>query len=171
MYHLETPTQKFEFTSPFGIKILYPLSSVDMVLPVQVMIHNLLTILVEWDGMEGTVNKTTLETLEEIMSENIPTAQHTVFDAVHQYMKTNYFIMCIEKPIENILERPVTKFQNTVLQFQECYQDIVGYINNFEIHMQQRRRQYYQSLLPRPSPNSIEIPPSKQRDYSRGYFD
>ena len=105
------------------------------------------------------------------MSENIPTAQHTVFDAVHQYMKTNYLVVDIERPIENLFERPVTRFQNTVVQIQECYQQIVGYINNFEIHMQQRRRQYYQSLLPRPLPSSIEIPPSKQRDYSREYFD
>ena len=39
-----------------------------------------------------------MNTLEEIMSENIPTAQHTVFDAVHQYMKTNYLVMDIERP-------------------------------------------------------------------------
>ena len=119
----------------------------------------------------GTTSRTVMNTLEEIMSENIPTAQHTVFDAVHQYMKTNYLVVDIERPIENLFERPVTRFQNTVVQIQECYQQIVGYINNFEIHMQQRRRQYYQSLLPRPLPSSIEIPPSKQRDYSREYFD
>ena len=134
----------------------------------------------EWVSLErpllmqlplGTTSRTVMNTLEEIMSENIPTAQHTVFDAVHQYMKTNYLVVDIERPIENLFERPVTRFQNTLLQIQECYQQIVGYINNFEIHMQQRRRQYYQSLLPRPSPSSIEIPPSKQRDYSREYFD
>ena len=89
--------------------------------------------------------------------------------AVHRYMKTNNFIMDIEESIT--FERPVTRFQNTVLQIQDCYQQIVSAINNFEIHMQHRRRQYYQSLLPRPSPSSIEIPPSKQRDYSREYFD
>ena len=37
LYHLETPTQKFEFTSPLGIKTLYPSSSVDMVRPVWFM--------------------------------------------------------------------------------------------------------------------------------------
>ena len=36
LYHLETPTQKFEFTSPLGIKTLYPSSSVDMVRPVYI---------------------------------------------------------------------------------------------------------------------------------------
>ena len=114
----------------------------------------------EWDSMEGTTSKAVMDTMEEIMSENITTSQHTVFYVVHQYMKT---MDRIDKPIT--FERPVTKFQNTLLQIQEYHQQIVGYINDFDIHMERRRRQYYHSLSPRPSPCSIIIPPSKQREY------
>ena len=40
LYHLETPIRKFCFTSPLGIKTLYPSSSVDMVLPVLNILKN-----------------------------------------------------------------------------------------------------------------------------------
>ena len=101
----------------------------------------------EWVSLErpllmqlplGTTSRTVMNTLEEIMSENINTSQHTVFYVVHQYMKT---MNRIDKPVT--FERPVSESDNTLPQIQKHHQQMVKYISDFDtfIDCQRRRRQ------------------------------
>ena len=74
-----------------------------------------------------------MSTLEEIMSEDITNAEHTVFYLVHKHMKT---MQRIDQPIT--IEKPKYLKENLV-KIQDYHKKIVNYINHFPIFIERAR--------------------------------
>ena len=98
-------------------------------------LFKLTCILVEWERNKGTTNKVGMSTLEDIMSENITNAEHTMFYLVHKHMKT---MQRIDQPIT--IEKPKYLKENLV-KIQDYHKEIVKYINHFLHYIEEARKQ------------------------------